>query len=123
VEEEGLFEAARVSPTNLGLLLNARQAACQLGFLTAPEFIALTSGTLETIAKLEKHRGHLYNWYDTQSLEPLSPRTVSSVDSGNLVASLYTVRAGALALCRQPLIARQLFTGLQRTLATESVTR
>ena len=113
VEEEGLFEAARVSPTNLGLLLNARQAACQLGFLTAPEFIAFTSGTLETIAKLEKHRGHLYNWYNTQSLEPLSPRTVSSVDSGNLVASLYTVHAGALALYRQPLIARQLFTGLQ----------
>ena len=42
VEEEGLFEAARVSPTNLGLLLNARQAACELGFLTVPEFVKLT---------------------------------------------------------------------------------
>jgi hypothetical protein len=113
VEEEGLFEAARVSPTNLGLLLNARQAACQLGFLTAPEFLALTGHTLATIAKLETHRGHLYNWYDTQSLEPLPPLTVSSVDSGNFVASLYTVRAGALALCRQPLLARQLFAGLR----------
>ena len=112
VEEEGLYEAARVSPTNLGLLLNARQAACQLGFLTAPEFLTLTGRTLATIAKLEKHCGHLYNWYNTQSLEPLSPRTVSSVDSGNFVASLYTVRAGALALCRQPLLARPLFTGL-----------
>jgi hypothetical protein len=112
VEEVGLYEAARVSPTNLGLLLNARQAACQLGFLTAPEFLALTSRTLATIAKLERHRGHLYNWYNTQSLEPLPPLTVSSVDSGNFVASLYTVRAGALALCRQPLLAHLHFTGL-----------
>ena len=113
VEEEGLYETARVSPTNLGLLLNARQAACQLGFLTAPEFLALTGRTLATIAKLEKHCGHLYNWYNTQSLEPLSPVAVSSVDSGNFVASLYTVRAGALALCRQPLLAGPLFTGLR----------
>ena len=29
-EEHGLVEAARVSPTNLGLLLNARQVACEL---------------------------------------------------------------------------------------------
>jgi hypothetical protein len=113
VEEEGLYDAARVSPTNLGLLLNARQAACELGFLTAPEFAALTDRTLATIARLEKHCGHLYNWYSTQSLDPLPPLTVSSVDSGNFVASLYTVRAGALALGRQPLLARQLFTGLR----------
>jgi hypothetical protein len=113
VEEDGLSEASRVSPTNLGLLLNARQAACQFGFLTVPEFAALTARTLATITKLEKHRGHLYNWYDTQSLAPLPPLTISSVDSGNLVASLYTVRSGALALGRQPLLARQLFTGLR----------
>jgi hypothetical protein len=113
VEEDGLYEAARVSPTNLGLLLNARQAACQLGFLTAPEFAVLTDRTLTTIAKLEKHRGHLYNWYDTQLLAPLPPLNISSVDSGNFVASLYTVRAGALALGRQPVLAPQLFTGLR----------
>jgi hypothetical protein len=113
VEEDGLFEAARVSPTNLGLLLNARQAACELGFLTVPEFVDLTACTLATISKLEKHRGHLYNWYNTESLAPLPPLTVSSVDSGNLVASLYTVRAGTLALGQQPLLTRQLFIGLR----------
>jgi len=112
VEELGLFEAARVSPTNLGLLLNARQAACAFGFLTAPEFAALTRCTLATVQKLEKHRGHLYNWYNTQSLEPLPPLAVSSVDSGNFVASLYTVRTGALSLCQEPLIAHRLFAGV-----------
>ena len=113
VEEEGLYEAARVSPTNLGLLLNARQAACELGFLTAPEFVALTNRTLETIDRLEKYRGHLYNWYNTESLNPLPPATVSSVDSGNFLASLYTLSAGALALDRQPLCGPHLFSGLR----------
>jgi len=114
VEEEGLFEAARVSPTNVGLLLNARQAACEFGFLTVPEFVTLTTRSLNTIARLEKYRGHLYNWYDTQTLRPLSDAPfVSSVDSGNFVASLYTLRSGTVALLDQPLLARQLFSGLR----------
>jgi len=114
VEEEGLFEAARVSPTNLGLLLNARQAACEFGFLTVPEFVVLTDQTLATIAQLEKYRGHLFNWYDTQTLKPLGDAPfVSSVDSGNFVASLYTLRSGALAHLRQPLLGRQLFSGIR----------
>jgi cyclic beta-1,2-glucan synthetase len=114
VEEEGLFEAGRVSPTNLGLLLNARQAACELGFLTVPEFVKLTQSTLATFARLEKFRGHLFNWYDTQTLKPLNgPSFVSSVDSGNLVASLYTLHAGALDLIERPLCSAQLFNGIR----------
>ncbi|WP_158748537.1 glucoamylase family protein [Acidobacterium sp. S8] len=113
VEEEGLFEAARVSPTNLGLLLNARQAACEFGFLTMPEFATLTHSSFATMARLEKARGHLYNWYNTHTLEPLKPITVSSVDSGNLAASLYTLRMGPLFLLKEPLISRRLFDGLQ----------
>jgi hypothetical protein len=114
VEEEGLYEAARVSPTNVGLLLNARQAACDLGFLTAPEFVDLTERTLATIDKMEKYRGHLYNWYNTETLEPLDAAPfVSSVDSGNFVASLYTLRSGALALGRQSLLGPNLFAGLR----------
>jgi cyclic beta-1,2-glucan synthetase len=113
VEEDGLIEAARVSPTNLGLLLNARQAACELGLLTLPEFVALTQNSLATIDRLEKYRGHLYNWYDTQSLETLGTRMVSSVDSGNFVASLFTLHAGALDLAARPLLSSQLFAGLR----------
>jgi cyclic beta-1,2-glucan synthetase len=114
VEEEGLFEAARVSPTNVGLLLNARQAACELGFLTVPEFSALTRRTLGTITQLEKYRGHLFNWYNTETLAPLDESPfVSSVDSGNLVASLYTLHAGALDLLKRPLLTPQLFEGLR----------
>lgn len=114
VEEEGLFEAARVSPTNVGLLLNARQAACEFGFLTIPEYASLTSKSLETIDRLEKLRGHLYNWYDTRTGKPLEENPfVSSVDSGNFVASLYTVHSGTLTLFKKPLLSRSLFSGLR----------
>jgi len=113
VREEGLHEAARISPTNIGLLLNARQAARELGFITTPEFATLTCHTLGTIAHMQKYRGHLYNWYDTQTLQPLEPsRFISSVDSGNLVASLYTLHSGARALAARPLLVQELFRGL-----------
>lgn len=112
VEEETLFEAGRVSPTNFGLLLNARQAAVKFGFLTVPEFCHLTRQSFAAMDRLSKYRGHLYNWYDTQTLQPLQPITVSSVDSGNLAASLYTLRTGADSLLRDSLLSPALFPGL-----------
>lgn len=114
VMEKGFEEAPRVSPTNIGLLLNARQVACELGFLTAPEFAALTARTLHTIERMEKFRGHLFNWYDTETLTPLDKSPfVSSVDSGNLVASLFTLQAGTRALAHKPLLRTELFSGLR----------
>jgi hypothetical protein len=114
VEEKALYEAPRVSPTNVGLLLNARQAACQLGFITLPEFVSLTNETLATIEKLETFRGHLFNWYNTQTLKPMDASPfVSSVDSGNFVASLYTLHSGARALAGKPLLDPLLFSGLR----------
>ncbi len=114
VEEERFHEAPRVSPTNIGLLLNARQAACELGFLTVPEFAALTSHSLASIARLEKFRGNLYNWYDTETLQALGATPfVSSVDSGNFLASLYTLRAGLRSLAQKPLLHPHLFSGLR----------
>jgi len=114
VQEKDRAEAPRVSPTNIGLLLNARQAACELGLLTLPEFADLTLKSLSTITRLQKLRGHLYNWYDTQTCTPLEVNPfVSTVDSGNFVASLYTLHAGAVAFLEKPLLSRQLFTGLR----------
>jgi cyclic beta-1,2-glucan glucanotransferase len=114
VMEQGRIEAPRVSPTNIGLLLNTRQVACELGFLTAPEFVALTRSTLGTIDRMEKFRGHLYNWYDTETLRPLDESPfVSSVDSGNLVASFFTLHAGTRALANKPLLRPEIFAGLR----------
>ena len=38
VRETPPYVAARISPTNLGLLFNARQVACEFGYLTVPAF-------------------------------------------------------------------------------------
>jgi cyclic beta-1,2-glucan synthetase len=112
VQEQPPAVAARISPTNLGLLLNARQVAVELGYLTVPELALLTQQTLTTAARLAKHRGHLLNWYDTRTLVPLDPRFVSSVDSGNLLASLWTLQHGCLDRLRRPLFERCLAEGL-----------
>ncbi|MBW8869240.1 MAG: glycosyl transferase, partial [Acidobacteriales bacterium] len=111
VQEEPFEVAPRVSPTNVGFLLNVRQVACELGYLTPAEFVEKTSQTLGTMRKMPRHRGHLYNWYDTQTLQPLPPLFVSSVDSGNLVASLWTLQQGCLQLLDQPILRRELAYG------------
>src|SRR5215472_10186415 len=111
VQEEPFAVAARVSPTNVGFLLNTRQVACEFGYLTVPEFSDLTAKTLATICRMKRYRGHLYNWYDTRTLEPLPPLFVSTVDNGNLVASLWTLQQGCEYLLNQPILRRELSEG------------
>ena len=65
---------------------------------------------------LERYRGHFYNWYDTESLKPLLPMYVSSVDSGNLAAHLLTLRAGFLALPDEKIAGAKAFDGLKDAL-------
>jgi hypothetical protein len=93
--------ADRLSPTNLGLLLNARIAAVHLGYLTLPEFVAATNRTLRTMGRLRRYRGHFLNWYDNRTLEPLEPKFVSTVDSGNLAASLWALKQAALSFAAE----------------------
>ena len=112
VQEEPPAIAARVSPTNLGFLLNARQAACEFGYLTIPEMVEQTQRTLQTISRLRMYRGHLLNWYDTRTLQPLTPMFVSSVDSGNLLASLWTLQQGCIEQLRRPVLEAQLAEGM-----------
>lgn len=86
--------AHRTSPTNIGLGLLSALAAHDLGFIEAPELIRRIDATLTTIEQLERHEGHLLNWYDTRTLEPLLPKYVSTVDSGNLAGALLTLSMG-----------------------------
>jgi cyclic beta-1,2-glucan synthetase len=123
IQEQPPAIAGRVSPTNIGLLLNARQAACEFGYLTLPEFAERTQRTLDTISGLKKNRGHLLNWYDTRTLEALTPRFVSSVDSGNLVASLWTLQQGSLERLRQPVLEPGLAEGFLDYLRILTVAR
>src|SRR5580658_867316 len=104
VQEQPAAIAARVSPTNIGFLLNARQVACEFGYLTVPELAEQTLRTLATVSSLKKHGGHILNWYDTRTLQPLAPLFVSSVDSGNLLASLWTLQQGCMDRLREPVL-------------------
>jgi len=86
--------ASRTSPTNVGMGLISTLAAYDLGFISAPRLAQQLQGTLSTVESLERFEGHLLNWYDTKSLAPLLPRYVSTVDSGNLAASLVSLAFG-----------------------------
>ena len=112
VQEEPPAVAARISPTNVGLLLNARQVACEFGYLTVPEFVQQTLLTLASMEKMRKFHGHLLNWYDTRTLKALPPFFVSAVDSGNLVASLWTLQQGCMERLRQPIVQPCLLEGM-----------
>jgi cyclic beta-1,2-glucan synthetase len=112
VQEEPYSVAARLSPTNLGLLLNARQVACEFGYLTVPELAEKSLQTLTSMRMLRRFRGHFLNWYDTRTLQPLSPQFASSVDSGNLLASLWTLQQGCVDRLRQPVLQPSLVDGL-----------
>ena len=70
----------------------------------------------DTMEALERHRGHFYNWYDTQSLKPLQPTYISTVDSGNLAGHLLTLRPGLLALPDQKILGARWLDGLSDTL-------
>lgn len=84
--------ANRTSSTNIGFGLLAIIDAYDLGFITKEDVIERLVKIYRTIIKLEKWHGHLYNWYNIKTLEPLRPRFVSTVDSGNFVAALYTIK-------------------------------
>ncbi len=86
--------AHRTSPTNIGLGLLATLSAHDLEFIDKAAMVAAIDATLTTVEGLERWHGHLLNWYDTRTLEPLKPAYVSTVDSGNLAAALVTLSVG-----------------------------
>ncbi len=80
------------SSTNIGLALVSVISAYDLGYIDLNKAIELLQNMFNTIEKLQKWNGHLYNWYNIENLEPLIPKYVSTVDSGNFVGYLYVVK-------------------------------
>ena len=97
-EQPGGLVAHRTSPTNIGLGLLATLAAYDFGYLARQRLIERLEAAFDSLDRLERYRGHLYNWYDTRTLAPLQPRYVSTVDSGNFAGHLLTLRQGLLEL-------------------------
>lgn len=105
--------ALRTSPTNIGLHLVSVLSAHDFGYLTLDEVANKLKLTMETLDKLERYEGHLLNWYDIQTLAPLKPHYVSTVDSGNLLGALWALDPGLEALMRAPLLDGKAFAGLR----------
>jgi cyclic beta-1,2-glucan synthetase len=100
------------TPTNIGLFLVSTLSAYDLGYMGLSELALRLRLTFESMDKLEHYRGHLLNWYDSQSMTALAPRYVSTVDSGNLAASLITLKQGCLAMPDAPLLEARQWQGL-----------
>lgn len=105
------------SPTDVGMLLLSSLAAHDLGYIGLRDLAARLHETLDNLDKLETYQGHFLNWYDTRSLEPLPPRYVSTVDSGNLAACLRTLKQGCQDLVHSPIVRWQNWESLSDILS------
>ncbi|MCC5853608.1 MAG: glycosyl transferase, partial [Alkalimonas sp.] len=108
--------AHRTSPTNIGVYLLSVVTARDFGWLGTHASADKLEQTFASLHRLGRYQGHFYNWYDTQSLQPLAPAYVSSVDSGNLAGHLLAL-ANSLDEWQQQLLAPQAWQGLDDTLA------
>ncbi len=117
--------AHRTSPTNVGLMLLSTLSAYDLGYIGLLDLTLRLGDAFDGLGKLERYRGHFLNWHDTRSLKPLSPRYVSTVDSGNLAGCLVALRQGLHELQHRPILRRQRWQGFCDTLGvlTEVVER
>lgn len=105
--------ADRTSPTNIGLGLIAIQSGYDLHFIPFDEYIGRLEHTVDTLKQLERYKGHFLNWYNTTHLNPLYPRYISTVDSGNLLACFWTLEEGILEALSQPLLPLTALEGLK----------
>ncbi|MDZ7660138.1 GH36-type glycosyl hydrolase domain-containing protein [Fodinibius sp.] len=115
-EEPYIGAVGRTSPTNMGLALTAVYSAFEMGYLTLSELVTQLDNMLSSMSKLERYRGHFYNWYSTKLGAVLNPNYVSTVDSGNLAASLLVIEQALYQLDKQPCPNPAFWTGLQDTI-------
>ncbi len=108
--------AHRTSPTNIGLLLLSTLAARDFGYTGTLETVERIELTCMTLERLQRFRGHFYNWYDTQTLEPLVPEYISTVDSGNLAGHLIAVAEGCREFADEPLFGDRTLKGFLDTI-------
>ncbi len=107
--------AMRTSPTNIGLWMTSVLGAHDSGYLTIDQVVERLTSTMKTLDRLEKYEGNLLNWYDIQTLEPLEPRYVSAVDSGNLLGALWTLGHGLEEIIHSPLLDGKAIAGFLDT--------
>ena len=108
--------ANRTSPTNIGLYLLAVASARQFGWIGTRDAVDRLAATFATLDKLERFRGHFYNWYDTLDLRALDPKYISTVDSGNLAGHLLTLEGACRTWLAAPVSNQVQVNGVLDTL-------
>ncbi len=111
-EEPRISSQSTTSPTNLGALLMSLVSARDFGYLGIAGLNEKIGNSLTSIAKLDRFKGHLYNWYDIEALKATSPQYVSTVDSANFLIALIAVRQGLLSVANEPIIRTKDIEGL-----------
>lgn len=114
--------AHRTSPTNIGLALLCTLAARDFGFISTQELAQRLEQTLTSVEQLETWHGNLLNWYDTRSLAPLKPKYVSTVDTGNFLCSLVTLRQGLREYTAEEPALRELCRRIDSLIAQSDLT-
>ena len=113
--------AHRTSPTNLGLYLLSVVSARDFGWIGVVEATERLEATLASMTRLQRLNGHFFNWYDTQSLKPLTPIYISTVDSGNLAAHLITLANACQEWRERALASNQRLDGIADALEITSI--
>ena len=119
-EDPNPIVAHRTSPTNMGLYLLSAVSAHDFGWIGTIDTVARLEATLATMGKLQRFRGHFYNWYDTRDLRPLEPHYVSSVDSGNLAGHLLALANACREWIEAPIVGERSFVGVEDALGSDS---
>ena len=108
--------AHRSSPTNFGLYLLSIVAARDFGWLGIGDTLLRITQTIDSLDKLERYRGHFYNWYATLDLRVLEPKYISSVDSGNLAGHLIALAQACTDIAERPLFHYEHLLGIRDSL-------
>ena len=86
--------------------------AYDFGYLGITGVIDRLEPTFDTLLRMQRYRGHFYNWYDTRTLAPLPPAYISTVDS-NLAGYFLTLGSGLTELIEsRPLVDASVLEGL-----------
>jgi cyclic beta-1,2-glucan synthetase len=109
-------EAHRTSPSNVGLYLLSTMVAYDFGWIGILDMVERLEATFQTVTELRRFRGHFFNWYDTQSLQPLDPLYVSTADSGNLAGHLIALGQGCRELIHQSPLCPETLEGVRDAL-------
>lgn len=104
--------AYRTSPTNMGMGLTSNIVAYDFGYIGILELLDRVDIVLTNMEELKRYKGHFYNWYDTNTKEPLKPEYISTVDSGNLIGYIWVVSEALKEYLDNPIIREEEISGL-----------